>query len=155
MEASTETTDPASGAVTADGRASPIRVLLCKSGLEEHDRGVRYVARALMDAGMEVVYVVFHDPGEIAGIAVQEDVDVVGISSSAGGHLAVAQTIREDLNAHGAHDVSLLMGGIIPTADQVPLGAFGVVGVFGPGSSPARIVEAIRTAAERRRAALP
>jgi methylmalonyl-CoA mutase C-terminal domain/subunit len=121
-------------------------VLLCKSGLEEHDRGVRYVARKLVEAGMEVIYIVFHSPAEAATVAVQEQVDVLGISSSAGGHLAVVRLIQSTLHELGESSLPLLVGGIIPDADRGPLEELGVVGVFGPGSRPADIVKAVRDA---------
>ena len=124
----------------------PIRVLLCKSGLEEHDRGVRYVARKLVEAGMEVIYIVFHSPAEVATIAVQEQVDLLGISSSAGGHLAVVRLIQSTLHELGESSLPVLVGGIIPDADRGPLEELGVVGVFGPGSRPADIIEAVRNA---------
>ncbi len=101
---------------------APLRVLLCKSGLDEHDRGVRYVMRKLMEAGMEVVYLVFHDPGEVAAAALQEDVAVIGLSS-------------------------FVLGGIIPDADRTHIEDLGVVGVFGPGADPADIVATIRNSA--------
>lgn len=122
----------------------PVRILLCKSGLEEHDRGVRYLARRLMAEGMEVVYIVFHDPAEAARVAIEEDVQVIGLSSSAGGHLSVVKQIRAALDAHGADNVKIVMGGIVPSQDHEVLRSIGVQGIFGPGSKPAEIAEAIR-----------
>ena len=130
-----------------DTATVPIRVLLCKSGLEEHDRGVRYLARKLVEAGMEVIYIVFHDPGEVASVAVQERVDLVGLSSSAGGHIEVVRLIQAGLRALGEGSIPILVGGIIPDADRPRLDDLGVVGVFGPASRPAEIVEAVRNAA--------
>lgn len=130
-----------------DNPNPPIRVLLCKSGLEEHDRGVRYLARKLVEAGMEVIYIVFHDPAEVASVAVQERVDLVGISSSAGGHMQVVRLIQAGLSASGEGSLPILVGGIIPDADRPQLDELGVVGVFGPGSRPADIVDLIRKAA--------
>jgi methylmalonyl-CoA mutase C-terminal domain/subunit len=130
----------------------PIRILLCKSGLEEHDRGVRYVARKLVEAGMEVVYVVFHHPEEVVTAAVDEDVDVVGVSSSAGGHVAVVSTIRRGLDQHDMHSARIVVGGIIPTRDHDALRELGVIGVFGPGSAPQQITEAIEDAVRNGRA---
>ncbi len=130
----------------ADGSA-PLRVLLCKSGLDEHDRGVRYVMRKLRDAGMEVIYLVFHDPGEVAPAALQEDVSVIGLSSFAGGHIAAVTRIRDDFHAAGAPLPPLVLGGIIPDAERDAVAALGVVGVFGPGSDPTDIIDTITTAA--------
>lgn len=127
-----------------DNASLPIRVLLCKSGLEEHDRGVRYVARKLVESGMEVIYIVFHNPEEVATIAVQERVNLLGISSSAGGHLSVVRRIQESLQELGEGSLPILIGGIIPDADRPKLAEMGVIGVFGPGSRPSEIVEAVR-----------
>lgn len=132
---------------TAPDAFAYLRVLLCKSGLDEHDRGVRYVMRKLRDAGMEVIYLVFHDPGEIAAAAVQEDVAVIGLSSFAGGHIAAVTRIRDDFHAAGAPLPPLVLGGIIPDADRAHVAELGVVGVFGPGSDPADIIETIRNSA--------
>lgn len=132
------------------GVADPIRVLLCKSGLEEHDRGVRFLARRLRDEGMEVIYVVFHDPAEAALAAVQEDVAVLGLSSSAGGHIEVVRRIRDELRKHNAGDIVIIAGGVIPDSDNKRLQALDVAGIFGPGSNPAAIASAIRTAVASR-----
>ncbi|MFQ5554809.1 MAG: cobalamin B12-binding domain-containing protein [Acidimicrobiia bacterium] len=125
---------------------SPIRVVLCKSGLDEHDRGARYVARKLMEAGMEVVYLVFRHPVEVVAAAIQEDADVIGLSSFAGGHLAAVRRIRDDLQQAGAPDVALLVGGIVPDVDRVELEELGVAAVFGPGSDPGVITAAFAAA---------
>jgi methylmalonyl-CoA mutase C-terminal domain/subunit len=139
----------------ADRRRSvPPRVLLCKSGLEEHDRGVRYVMRNLVEAGMEVIYIVFHSPSEVAPVALQEDVDVIGISTSAGGHVAVAERIRSDLDELDVADIRFVMGGVIPDADKARLVELGAEAIFGPGSSMDRIVEGIRRVAAERRVAI-
>ena len=135
----------------AESASQPIRVLLCKSGLEEHDRGVRYVARKLVESGMEVIYIVFHDPAEVATVAVQERVDLVGLSSSAGGHLEVVRSIKASLQDLGERSLPILLGGIIPDADRLKLETLGVIGVFGPGSRPSEIVDAVRTAVSNTR----
>ncbi len=121
----------------------PIRVLLCKSGLDEHDRGIRYLSRRLLEAGMEVIYVVFHDPREVASAAVDEDVDLIGISSSAGGHVAVVDQVRSDLQSLGSGETPILLGGVIPDADRPRLTELGVLEVFGPGSSPQAVIRLI------------
>lgn len=139
--------------ITRQGSRGPIRILLCKSGLEEHDRGVRYVARKLIEAGMEVVYTVFHHPSEVVSVAIDEDVEIVGLSSSAGGHLTVAKTIRDGLDAQGGLDILILVGGIIPHVDRARLQELGVIGVFGPGASPRAIVELIQRSVQERKSA--
>ena len=135
----------------------PVRVVLCKSGLDEHDRGARYVARKLMEAGLEVVYLVFRHPGEVAPAVIQEDADVIGLSSFAGGHIAAVQRIREDLVAQGTPDTPIVVGGIVPDADVPSLEELGVVAIFGPGSDPAAIatVMAGSVADSRRRTPQP
>ena len=146
-EASTDGSRSSGRSLMSEAASLPIRVLLCKSGLEEHDRGVRYVARKLVEAGMEVIYIVFHNPAEVASVAVQEQVDLLGISSSAGGHVEVVRLIQASLNDLGEGSLPILVGGIIPDTDRGKLGELGVVGVFGPGSRPAEIVDAVRQAA--------
>lgn len=122
-----------------------IRVLVAKPGLDGHDRGAKVVARALRDAGMEVIYTgIRQTPEMIAEAALQEDVDVVGLSILSGAHMALCPRVIELLNAQGMDDVVVLVGGIIPDDDVDPLRALGVKGVFGPGTSTGDIVEFIR-----------
>jgi len=122
-----------------------IRVLIAKPGLDGHDRGAKVIARALRDAGMEVIYTGLRQtPEMIAEAALQEDVDVVGLSILSGAHLALVPRIREQMRANGLDDVPLVVGGIIPDADRAELEAMGVRGVFGPGTSTETIVEHIR-----------
>ena len=121
-----------------------IRVLVAKPGLDGHDRGARVVARALRDAGMEVIYTgIRQTPEMIAEAALQEDVDVVGLSILSGAHMALCPRILELLRAQGMGDVLVLVGGIIPEADLQPLAAMGIQGVFGPGASTRDIVDFI------------
>jgi methylmalonyl-CoA mutase C-terminal domain/subunit len=121
--------------------ARPIRVLVAKPGLDGHDRGAKVVAAALRDAGMEVIYTGLHQtPEMIATAAVQEDVDVVGLSILSGAHLTLFPRVRRLLVEAGRDDVLLLGGGIIPEEDIAPLEAEGVGKVFGPGTSTADIV---------------
>jgi len=121
-----------------------IRVLVAKPGLDGHDRGARVVARALRDAGMEVIYTgIRQTPEMIAEAALQEDVDVVGLSILSGAHMALCPRILELLRAQGMGDVLVLVGGIIPEADLQPLRAMGIQGVFGPGASTRDIVDFI------------
>jgi len=124
---------------------SPIRVLVAKPGLDGHDRGAKVIARALRDAGMEVIYTGLRQtPDMIAEAALQEDVDVVGLSILSGAHNALTPRILEVLQAKGLGDVKVFLGGIIPDEDIPSLKALGVTGVFGPGTSMEAIVTAIR-----------
>jgi len=122
-----------------------IRVLVAKPGLDGHDRGAKVVARALRDAGMEVIYTgIRQTPEMIVEAALQEDVDVVGISVLSGAHMALCPRVVELLKAQDMGDVLVLVGGIIPDEDIAPLKEIGVKGVFGPGTSTSEIVGFIR-----------
>lgn len=123
----------------------PIRVLIAKPGLDGHDRGAKVIARALRDAGMEVIYTGLRQtPEMVAEAALQEDVDVVGLSILSGAHLALVPRVRELMNDSGLQDVALLVGGIIPDEDIPALKGQGVSGVFGPGTSTEDIIAHIR-----------
>ena len=114
----------------------PTRILIAKPGLDGHDRGAKVVARALRDAGCEVIYTGLHQtPEQIAIIAVQEDVDGVGLSALSGAHMSLFPRVVEELNALGASDIVVFGGGIIPEADVEELKAAGIAHVFGPGTS--------------------
>ena len=113
-----------------------------------HDRGVRYLCGVLRDAGFEVIFTNFLLPDEIAVAAIQEDVDVIGVSSSSGGHLPVFERLLSQLAERGARDILLLAGGIIPPADARRLREWGVGEVFGPGSSAQELVDFIRRRVE-------
>ena len=132
----------------------PIRVLIAKPGLDGHDRGARIVARALRDAGMEVIYTGLRQTAEmIVAAALQEDVDAVGLSVLSGAHVQPFQAVRSLLDAQGASDVLLFGGGIIPAADLPVLKELGVAAVFTPGGSSQDPVNWLRQAvAEKRRA---
>jgi methylmalonyl-CoA mutase C-terminal domain/subunit len=122
-----------------------IRVLIAKPGLDGHDRGAKVIARALRDAGMEVIYTGLRQtPEMIAEAALQEDVDVVGLSILSGAHLALVPRVREVMNQSGLDDVALLVGGIIPDEDKAALTQMGVSGIFGPGTNTDEIVAFIR-----------
>ena len=124
-----------------------IRVLVAKPGLDGHDRGAKVVARALRDAGMEVIYTGLRQtPEMIAEAALQEDVDVIGISILSGAHMALVPRILELIKANGQEDVNLFLGGIIPDDDIAQLNKMGVTGIYGPGASTEDIVSEIRTA---------
>ena len=125
-----------------------MKILIAKPGLDGHDRGAKVVAQALRDAGHEVVYTgLKRTPEEIVAEAIQEDVDVVGLSILSGAHLLLARRVIEGLRAAGAADVDVMVGGTIPPRDVEPLKGLGIAAVF-PMSTPLRdIVAAFRVAA--------
>ncbi len=121
-----------------------IRILIAKPGLDGHDRGAKVIARALRDAGFEVIYTGLRQtPEMIAEAALQEDVDVVGLSILSGAHMALVPKIREVMNANELGDVPIILGGIIPDEDKPALEAMGVQGIFGPGTNTELIVNKI------------
>ena len=127
-----------------------IRVLVAKPGLDGHDRGAKIVARALRDAGMEVIYTGLRQtPEQIASAAVQEDVDAIGISILSGAHNTILPRITELMRAQGVTDILIVVGGIIPDEDIPGLKQAGVSEVFQPGASTQDIVEFIRTHVKR------
>jgi methylmalonyl-CoA mutase C-terminal domain/subunit len=122
-----------------------IRVLVAKPGLDGHDRGAKVIARALRDAGMEVIYTgIRQTPEMIAEAALQEDVDVVGMSILSGAHMALFPKVMELLHEYGMDDVLIVAGGIIPDEDVPALNEMGIRGIFGPGTPTDQIVEFIR-----------
>lgn len=122
-----------------------IRVLIAKPGLDGHDRGAKIVARALRDAGFEVIYTGLHQtPEQIVATAVQEDVDAIGLSVLSGAHRYLFQRVLELLKEKGAGDIALFGGGIIPPEDIAELRAMGVKGLFTPGASTQEIVSFVR-----------
>jgi methylmalonyl-CoA mutase C-terminal domain/subunit len=130
----------------------PIRVLVAKPGLDGHDRGAKVVAAALRDAGMEVIYTGLHQtPEMIANAAVQEDVDVVGLSILSGAHMTLFPRVKALLTEAGRGEVVLLGGGIIPQEDASALERQGIARLFGPGTPTADIVEFITRAVELQR----
>jgi methylmalonyl-CoA mutase, C-terminal domain len=123
----------------------PIRILVAKPGLDGHDRGAKVVAAALRDAGMEVIYTGLHQtPEMIAQAAIQEDVDVVGLSILSGAHLTLFPRVRKLLDAAGRQDVLLTGGGIIPPEDMTALQAQGTGKLFGPGTPTADLIKYIQ-----------
>lgn len=123
------------------------RVLVAKVGLDGHDRGIKVVARTLRDAGMEVIYTgLFQTPEMVAAAAVDEDVDVVGLSMLSGAHMTLAPLVVEALRARGS-TVPVVVGGIIPNVDVDELKAAGVAGVLGPGATPEEVVAVVRSVA--------
>jgi len=122
-----------------------IRILVAKPGLDGHDRGAKVVARALRDAGMEVIYTGLRQtPEMIAESALQEDVDAVGLSILSGAHLALIPRVLELLRANGQENVKVFVGGIIPDEDAPRLLELGVAGVYGPGTITDTIVQDIQ-----------
>ena len=122
-----------------------IRVLIAKPGLDGHDRGAKIIARALRDAGMEVVYTGLRQtPEMIASAAVQEDVDVIGLSILSGAHNTICPRLMNLLREKGMTDVTVLVGGIIPEADIAPLKKAGIAEIFLPGTSTQAIVDFIQ-----------
>jgi methylmalonyl-CoA mutase C-terminal domain/subunit len=130
----------------------PIRCLIAKVGLDGHDRGAHVIARAFRDAGFEVVYSGLHrSPEEVVQAAVQEDVDVLGISILSGAHNTLVPKIVEGLREYGAfEDTLLIVGGIIPDGDRDDLREMGVAAVFGPGTPMEETIEFVRNNAPRR-----
>jgi methylmalonyl-CoA mutase, C-terminal domain len=132
-----------------------IRVLIAKVGLDGHDRGVLIVAQSLKEAGMEVIYTgLKNTPEVVADIAIQEDVEVIGVSILSGAHLVLIPILMEELRKNHAEDIPVVVGGVVPPQDIPKLKAMNVRGVFPAGSSMDRIIECIRQlAASRRRGA--
>ncbi len=125
-----------------------LRVLIAKPGLDGHDRGAKVIARALRDAGMEVIYTGLRQtPEMVAEAALQEDVDAVGLSILSGAHLALTPRVIELMRANGQGDVPVFVGGIIPDDDATALRELGVAAVFGPGTPMTDVVNAVRAAA--------
>ncbi len=128
-----------------------IRVLVAKPGLDGHDRGAKVIARALRDAGMEVVYTGLRQtPEMVAEAALQEDVDVVGLSILSGAHMAIVPRIMELMKANEMSDVAVIVGGIVPDEDIPTLKQMGVTEVFTPGANTDDIVQVIRAAVAQR-----
>ena len=122
------------------------RILIAKPGLDGHDRGAKIVARALRDAGFEVIYTGLHQtPEMVAAAAIQEDVDAVGLSIMSGAHNTLFPAVIDELRKRGGDDVVVFGGGIIPEADFDRLKAAGVTGVFTPGTSLEEIIQWVRT----------
>jgi len=121
-----------------------VRVLLAKPTHDCHDRGVRYVAKKMRDAGFEVIFTNFLLPSEIVNTAVEEDVQVVGVSSSSGGHMPVFQDLIAGLKENGLDDVVLIGGGVIPRDDETALRSAGVAAIFGPGTTAEDAIALIR-----------
>ena len=129
-----------------------IRVVVAKPGLDGHDRGAKIIARALRDAGMEVIYTGLHQtPEQIAATVIQEDADAVGLSILSGAHMTLVPRVVDLLREDGIDDVVLTVGGTIPADDAPELKKLGVAEVFTPGASTDEIVDFIRAAVDERR----
>jgi methylmalonyl-CoA mutase C-terminal domain/subunit len=129
----------------------PYRVIVAKPGLDGHDRGAKVIARALRDAGFEVIYTGLHQtPEQVVQVAVQEDADAVGLSLLSGAHLTLVPRIVDGLAAEGLGDVLVIVGGIIPDADIPALKELGVAAVFTPGAPLQTIVADVAEALDRR-----
>ena len=134
----------------SDARNAPVRILIAKPGLDGHDRGAKVLVRALRDAGFEVVYTgLFQTPEMIASAALQEDVQVIGLSILSGAHMELFPRIMDALRERDLDDVLVVAGGTIPKADIPRIKALGVAEVFGPGTRLAAIVDYIRDNAPR------
>lgn len=130
-----------------------LRVLVAKVGLDGHDRGVKVVARLLRDAGVEVIYTgLFQTPETVAAAAVDEDVDVVGLSMLSGAHMTLAPLVVEAIRARGV-DIPVVIGGIVPPDDVAALKAAGVAEILGPGAGGDDVVAAVRRAASQSQSA--
>jgi methylmalonyl-CoA mutase, C-terminal domain len=131
--------------------ARKIRVVVAKPGLDGHDRGAKIIARALRDAGMEVIYTGLHQtPEQIAETVIQEDADAVGLSILSGAHMTLVPRVVALLKAQGVDDVLVTVGGTIPASDIPELKELGVAAVFTPGSGTDEIIDFIREGAEER-----
>jgi methylmalonyl-CoA mutase, C-terminal domain len=136
--------DSSSG-LTLRGVAKKIRVVIAKPGLDGHDRGAKIIARALRDAGMEVIYTGLHQtPEQIVETAIQEDADAVGISILSGAHMTLVPRILDGLKANGAEDVLVVVGGTIPKEDSDELKQRGVAEVFTPGAPTTEIIDFLK-----------
>jgi methylmalonyl-CoA mutase C-terminal domain/subunit len=147
MEASAEDTANSAGGTSA----KKIRVVVAKPGLDGHDRGAKIIARALRDAGMEVIYTGLHQtPEQIAETVLQEDADAVGLSILSGAHMTLVPRVVDLLKDQGAEEVVVTVGGTIPADDVPELKKLGVDEVFTPGSSTQSIIDYIREAVDKR-----
>jgi methylmalonyl-CoA mutase C-terminal domain/subunit len=130
----------------------PLRIIVAKAGLDGHDRGAKVIARALRDAGMEVIYTgLFQTPEQIVQTAIQEDADGIGLSILSGAHMTLFPLVVEQLRAQGADDIVFFGGGTIPGDDAKELKELGVREIFTPGAPLAQIVEFVRRECGKRR----
>ena len=138
-------------AAKAEKKTNPIRVLIAKAGLDGHDRGAKVVARALRDAGMEVIYTgLRQSPEQIVASAAQEDAEVIGLSILSGAHLPICRRVKDLLRERGMDAVRVVVGGIIPAQDIPELRRMGIADVFLPGAKTEDVIRAIGGVAETR-----
>ncbi|MGR4063959.1 MAG: cobalamin B12-binding domain-containing protein [Vulcanimicrobiaceae bacterium] len=138
--------------MTEPRTARPLRIVVAKAGLDGHDRGAKVIARALRDAGMEVIYTgLFQTPEQIVQTAIQEDADGIGLSILSGAHMTLFPLVVEQLRAQGAEDIVFFGGGTIPPEDADELKRIGVRAVFTPGAPLQEIVDFVNDACGRRR----
>ncbi len=139
----------------AERAAAPVRVLMAKVGLDGHDRGVKVVARALRDGGMEVIYTGLHrTPEQVVGSGLQEDVDVIGVSLLSGAHMTLLPRLLELMREQGIGDKILIAGGVMPDEDVAALKQMGVSEILGQDTPPADIVAAVYRLVDEQRAAV-
>ena len=137
----------------SEGNGRNIRVVVAKPGLDGHDRGAKIIARALRDAGMEVIYTGLHQtPEQIVATVVQEDADAIGLSILSGAHMTLVPRVVELLKEQGAEDVVLTVGGTIPNDDIPELKKLGVAEIFTPGASTQQIIDWVRGNVSRKAA---
>ncbi|HVA38075.1 MAG TPA: cobalamin B12-binding domain-containing protein [Candidatus Dormibacteraeota bacterium] len=133
----------------------PLRVVVAKAGLDGHDRGAKVIARALRDAGMEVIYTgLFQTPEQIVETAIQEDADGIGLSILSGAHMTLFPMVVEQLKARGAEDIVFFGGGTIPADDADELKRLGVRAIFTPGAPLSEIIDFVRSECSKRREVL-
>ena len=148
MDASAVEKTTGDGAAGPDGAAGGrrLRIIVAKPGLDGHDRGAKVIARALRDAGMEVIYTGLHQtPEQIVSTAIAEDADGIGLSVLSGAHMTLFTRVRELLAENDAVDIVLFGGGIIPDEDRAALAELGVTGIFTPGASMTEVVDWVRS----------
>ncbi|MSQ14521.1 MAG: cobalamin B12-binding domain-containing protein [Dehalococcoidia bacterium] len=134
------------GVIAASVQGGRIRVLIAKPGLDGHDRGAKVVARALRDAGLEVIYTgIRQSPEMIAETALQEDVDAIGLSILSGAHMELCPRLLNLLKQKGLEDVPVFLGGIIPDEDIPTLQKIGIKGIFGPGTPTSKIIDFVKS----------
>jgi methylmalonyl-CoA mutase, C-terminal domain len=144
--ARTKTKQDSNEVTSGESRPRPVRILVAKPGLDGHDRGAKVLVRALRDAGFEVIYTgLFQTPEMIASAALQEDVQVIGLSILSGAHMTLFPLIMDELRARGLDDVLVVAGGTIPRDDVEKLKRLGIAEIFGPGTSLSTIVDYVRT----------
>ncbi len=122
-----------------------VRILMTKAEQDCHDRGVRYITTKLREAGFEVIYTNFLYPEEIVNTAVQEDVDVIGLSSSTLGHIPVLRHVKEGLKEEGLDDILIMVGGVVPDDDLPKLSDLGIQALFGPGTTANEVINYIKS----------